>query len=81
MSAALPLSRVVDCLVDDRVGILGAVNETRTAPGAPSFFHYVAHPCNTEAFSGYPSSGPRGAASASRERALRRVITDAVAAY
>jgi ribosomal protein S12 methylthiotransferase accessory factor len=77
----MPLARVLDCLVDDRTGILSAVSETRTAPGAPPFFHYVAYPCNTEAFSEYPTSGPRGAAAADRERAATRVITDAVAAY
>jgi len=79
--AAPPYSRLVDCLVDNRMGILSAVSEVRTEAGAPKFFHYVAYPCNTLAFSEYANSGPRGAAAADRATAVTRVIHDSVAGY
>jgi ribosomal protein S12 methylthiotransferase accessory factor len=76
-----PIERLVEYLVDDHVGILSAVTPTRVQAGAPSFFHYVAHPCDTSAFSNYVHSGPRGAAAADRRTAVSRVLTDGVSAY
>jgi ribosomal protein S12 methylthiotransferase accessory factor len=80
--AAVPrLARLLPSLVDERVGVLRAVTETRHQPGAPGFFHYAAHLSNTLAFSAYPNSGSRGAAAVDRETAVTRVTLDAVAGY
>lgn len=76
-----PFARVIDCLVDDHVGILSGVLDVRPQPGAPPFFHFVAYPCDTLAFSEYANSGPRGGASADRKRAATQVILDAIAGY
>jgi ribosomal protein S12 methylthiotransferase accessory factor len=78
---AAPLERLVEYLVDDHVGILSAIAPTRVHAAAPSFFHYVAHPCDTSAFTNYIHSGPRGAAAADRRTAVSRVLTDGVSAY
>jgi ribosomal protein S12 methylthiotransferase accessory factor len=81
MTQSPPFSRVIECLVDDKVGILSGVSEVRAQPGGPAFFHFAAYPSNTLAFSEYANSGPRGAASVDRERGVTQVILDAVTGY
>ena len=83
MSAApRQLSSLVDYLVDDRVGILGGVQEVRPEAGAPELFHVSAWICNSHFLPyGRPTSGRTGAAAMDRETAVARVVTDAVAFY
>ncbi|MBV8828722.1 MAG: YcaO-like family protein [Acidobacteriaceae bacterium] len=75
------ITQLIDKLVDNEVGVLSSVAEMRLAPGAPSFFHYVVHPCSTRAFSEYAIPGPGGAAGADRKSAVTRVVLDGIASY
>ena len=75
------LTHLIDKLVDNEVGVLSSIAEMRLAAGAPPFFHYVIHPCNTRAFSEYAIPGPGGAAGSDRKSAVTRVVLDGIASY
>lgn len=75
------LAEVVDCLVDDRTGIIRYVQDLPREAGAPEFFHFYAQACNTRAFSAQENFGHTGGASASRDVALAKAIGEAVERY
>lgn len=75
------LGSAAHLLVDDRVGVLHAVEEIRLPAGAPAFFQTAAQIGDTTALS-YPATlGIASAASADREEAAARAVARAVALY
>jgi ribosomal protein S12 methylthiotransferase accessory factor len=81
LSAAPPFARLLNCLVDNQVGVLASVTEMRTEAGAPDFFHFTARLSDTEAFSRRANCGRVSAASVDREAAVTSVIIDAISHY
>lgn len=75
------LTRVLDDLVDERVGIIRVVEEWPREAGGPEFFHYYAEACNTEGFTVQKNFGDTGGASANRNIALGKAIGEAVERY
>ena len=75
------LAWVIDDLVDDRIGIIGSLEEVRSEAGAPNFFHFRARAANTEAFTRLPNFAMSGGSSAVREVAAAKAIGEAVERY
>jgi len=72
---------VVDQLVNVRVGIIRGVREIPLRAGSPSFFHYGALACSTEALGYEPNFSEVGGASISRDIALAKAIGEGVERY
>lgn len=72
---------VVDDLVHKEFGILRNVREIPRDPGGPDFFHFMAEPCNAQAFNSYRNSPMAGGASTTREHALAKSIGEAIERY
>ncbi|GAA4971188.1 YcaO-like family protein [Pseudonocardia tropica] len=75
------LADLTEYLVDDRVGVVGAVEESPRAAGAPDFFHFVARAANTATFSALPNFANAGGAAMVREDAVAKAIGEAVERY
>jgi ribosomal protein S12 methylthiotransferase accessory factor len=74
---------VVDCLVDEHVGIIRRVQELPRAAGAPDLFCFYAEACEMSALTGHQYAGIPGGGGASieRETALAKAIGEAVERY
>lgn len=75
------LAGVIDDLVDDRIGIIGSLVETRSEAGAPNFFHFRASAANTSAFTRLSNFAKSGGSSAVREVAAAKAIGEAIERY
>jgi ribosomal protein S12 methylthiotransferase accessory factor len=75
------MARIIDYVVDGRVGIVGFVGEEPRDAGAPDFFHFAALAANTAAFAGFENFSNTGGAAAERETALAKAIGEAVERY
>src|SRR6185503_713248 len=75
------LFRVVDSLVDERIGILRYVKEALSQAGAPAFFHFYSRACDTGAFSFHQNFAETVGASAHRSVAMAKSIGEAVVRY
>jgi len=64
------LADVLDCIVDERVGIVRYVREAYRQAGEPDFFHFYAQTGNTKAFSRQESFSRTGGASVDRGLAI-----------
>jgi ribosomal protein S12 methylthiotransferase accessory factor len=72
---------VLDWLVDDCVGIVRFVVETRPQAGAPKFFHYYAEACTTQALGGEANFRRSGGASTISTVARAKAVGEAVERY
>jgi ribosomal protein S12 methylthiotransferase accessory factor len=75
------LCDAVEVLVDDHVGIIRYVVETKTEPGAPDFFHFFARACDTRGFCEQQNFGETGGASFDRRIAMAKAIGEAIERY
>ena len=75
------LISIVDCLVDEKVGIVKHVNYIPREVGAPDFFHYAAEGCDAKAFNAQRNSRIGGGASYDRNIALAKAIGEVVERY
>jgi ribosomal protein S12 methylthiotransferase accessory factor len=75
------LAGIIDDLVDDRIGIIGSLEEIRSEAGAPNFFHFRATAANTEAFTRLQNFANSGGSSAVREVAAAKAIGESIERY
>ncbi|HLG16591.1 MAG TPA: YcaO-like family protein [Blastocatellia bacterium] len=75
------LADVLDCIVDERVGIVRYVREAYRQAGEPDFFHFYAQTGNTKAFSRQESFSRTGGASVDRGLAIAKAVGEAVERY
>ncbi len=72
---------VYDSLVDDRVGIIQFVKESKPQAGSPEYFHIYAQPCDIRGFNPFSNSRAAGGASVSRKQALAKAIGEGIERY
>ena len=72
---------VLDCLVDEQVGVIRHLTELEREPGAPDFFHFFAKTCDTRAFNRQQNYGNAGGASRERALAMAKAVGEAVERY
>lgn len=75
------LASVIDDLIDERIGIIGSLEEKRPEAGAPNFFHFRAIAANTNAFTRQQNFANSGGSSAVREVAAAKAIGEAIERY
>ena len=75
------LARVVDSIVDEKVGLISVLEEVRPEPGAPNFFHFRARACRTTAFAREANFRDSGGASTTRDGAMAKAIGEALERY
>ncbi|MBC8165173.1 MAG: YcaO-like family protein [Bryobacteraceae bacterium] len=68
-------------LVNERVGIVHSVESLPTRAGSPKFFHYSAQLCNLAGCGLHPVSARLDGTAAERERALTKVMAEALRYY
>lgn len=75
------LARIVDSIVDEKVGLISMLEEVRPEPGAPNFFHFRAKACSTAAFTREANFRDSGGASTTRDGAMAKAIGEALERY
>lgn len=75
------LARVIDSIVDDKVGLISILEEVRPEPGAPNFFHFRAKASNTVAFARETNFRDSGGAATTRDGAMAKAIGEALERY
>lgn len=68
-------------ILDEQVGLITTLEEVRTEPGAPNFFHYRALACDTAAFGREQNFKDAGGASTSRDAAMAKAVGEAIERY
>lgn len=71
----------LDLICDPSVGIVSQLEEVPVEPGSPSFFHYAALACNTEAFCPQRNFQNTGGASMRKEIAVAKAVGEAIERY
>ena len=68
------LSDIIGYLMDEHVGIIRSVKESRRQAGDPKFFHFQAQACDTHSFYGRRNFGRAGGASSERGVAMAKAM-------
>lgn len=78
---SLRLRAAAPHLVDDRTGVVHALEAVRPEAGAPAFFHYAAQPCNLSACGWQHNPARLLGCAADREQAALKALAEALRCY
>lgn len=75
------LARLLEVLVDPKVGVIAYLMEQPREHGTPDFIHYAARACDASAITGVKNFRSTGGAATSRDAAMAKALGEAVERY
>jgi bacteriocin biosynthesis docking scaffold, SagD family len=81
MSSRQGLLENINRIIDEKIGIVRYAIDTGIWPGEPTFFHYSASACNTQALVKQRNFAHGGGASVNKEIALSKAIGECIERY